>query len=168
MPVLPENTFIDANRGGFQFIYVGTSEQLEQIPSGMYTPDTGAVITTITTLTPAEVKNLATKQQTLIPAQGAGKGLKLIDCAFTLDYSGVAYTAGVLTVNYTDDSGAVISTALAFADLLDVEADAAAYTTALPSEPIALNAPIVLDATTAPLVGTSPIKVICTARVVEV
>jgi hypothetical protein len=171
MPILPENCKMDSNRGGFELIYVGTPAQLNAVPSGMYTPAQGSLMTTVTDILNIDVEELDSIQVTLAPAPGVGKALQLISAVLSFDYVGTPYTAGVLEIRYTDGSGEVLSTQVTFAEFLDVEDDTILSVNALQANvALTANAAIVLDGSVLPAsaAGASDIRVVCNYRVIEV
>ena len=112
----------------------------------------GAVATVRTAIPSAEVLLLATTQAILVPAPGANRVLEFLSATLKLEYGGTnAFTesADNLTINYTDDSGVVVSDVIECTGFIDQTAHtltrAVPIADAIVAYTAAANQPLVLD-----------------------
>lgn len=123
------------------------------------------------TLTTAQVKALNATPIDMIAAPGATKFIQLVDCMGFVDYNSAAYAevaAGEdLTLKYTDDSGAVLTT-LETTGWLDQTADSYQIGVPAAAQPV-LNAKVVAHMATGEIItGDSPVTLVAHYRVIDV
>ena len=122
----------------------------------------GAVGSVRTTIDSDAVKALTTTQAVLVPAPGSGRVLEFLSATLKLEYGGsnVFTEAGDnLTINYTDDSGVVVSEVIECTGFIDQSAHT--LTCAIPVKDAivaytsAANQALVLDNNNADFAGNA-------------